>query len=202
MPKIGMRNIRRQQFIDAAINVISQDGITGMSNARVAVLANLSPSLLPHYFTDKTFLLDAILRQVLRRCHRISIEHLGKHNKPLDRLHILIDTHFREELFTPGMKRLCRDMRHATYQSELLKSTYLAYQARLLSAVRREMVQLVTARNLDAASIGFIALLEGLWVKALNDPVLLTGKDAAALQKQYLRMITTRIRVKAGNSLG
>ena len=202
MPKTGMRDIRRQQLIDAAIEVIFQDGIAKMSNARVATVASLSPSLLPHYFADRTLLLDAILRQILRRCHKISTECLGKHNEPIDRLQILIDTHFREELFTPGMKRLCRDMHHATHQSELLKSTYRAYQARLLSAVRREMAQLVTARNLDAASIGFIALLEGLRMKALNEPVLLTEKDAAALQKQYLRMITTRIRLRAGDRLG
>ena len=201
MPKIGMRGIRRQQFIDAAIEVILQDGIARMSNARVAAVASLSPSLLPHYFANRTLLLDAILRQILRRCHRISTERLGKHNEPLDRLHILIDTHFREDLFTPGMKRLCRDMHHAAYQSDLLKSTYRAYQARLLSTVRREMVRLVSAHNLDAASIGFIALLEGLWMKALDEPVLLTEKNASALQKQYLRIITTRIRVKAGDLL-
>tara|TARA_B100000575_G_C23025146_1_gene590349 strand:- start:407 stop:1015 length:609 start_codon:yes stop_codon:yes gene_type:complete len=202
MPKTGMRSIRRQQFIDAAIDVILEDGIARMSNARVAAVANLSPSLLPHYFANRTLLLDATLRQILRRCHRISIERLRKHNGPLDRLHILIDIHFREEFFTPGMKRLCRDMHHAVHQSDLLKYTYRAYQARLLSAVRREMTQLVTARNLDAASIGFIALLEGLWMKALSEPVLLTKKDAVALQKQYLRLITTRIRVKAGDRLG
>ena len=121
MPKTGMRDIRRQQLIDAAIDVIFQDGIAKMSNARVATVASLSPSLLPHYFADRTLLLDAILRQILRRCHKISTERLRKHNEPVDRLQILIDTHFRKELFTPGMKRLCRDMHHATYQSELLK---------------------------------------------------------------------------------
>jgi AcrR family transcriptional regulator len=183
MPKKGMRGIRRQQFINAAISVILRDGLAGISNARIASVAGLSPSLLPHYFNDRTLLLDAILRQILRRCHTN-------------------DTHFRDDLFTPEMKRLCRDMHHATYQSDLLKSTYRAYQRHLLSVVRSQLRQLVSARSLDAASIGFIALLDGLWMKALNEPVLLHPADAASLQKQYLRMITTRIRVKAGDRLG
>ena len=100
MPKTGMRGIRRQQFINAATTVILQDGLAGVSNARVASVAGLSPSLLPPYFSDRTLLLDAILRQVLRRCHQC---HRGcdKHAGPSDRLHTLIDTHFRDDLFHP-----------------------------------------------------------------------------------------------------
>ncbi len=202
MPKTGMRGIRRQQFINAATTVILQDGLAGVSNARVASVAGLSPSLLPHYFSDRTLLLDAILRQVLRRCHTNAKEVVNKHAGPSDRLHTLIDTHFRDDLFTLEMKRLCRDMHHATYQSNLLKSTYSAYQRHLLSVVRSQLRHLVKVRSLNAASIGFIALLDGLWMKALNEPVLLHHADAASLQKQYLRMITTRIRVKAGDRLG
>ena len=202
MPKKGMRGIRRQQFINAAIKVILQYGLTGISNARIAMVAGLSPSLLPHYFPDRTLLLDAVLRQILRRCRTIAKEHLQQHVDPLDRLHILISTHFRDELFTPEMKRLCRDMHHATYDSMILRATYGAYQSRLLSAVRGELRQLVSARALDAASSGFIALLDGLWVKALYEPALLQPADAVDLQKQYLQMITTRIRIKAGDSLG
>ena len=118
MPKTGMRGFRRQPFIDAATTVILQDGLAGVSNARVASVAGLSPSLLPHYFSDRTLLLDAVLRQVLRRCHTNAIEVMNKHAGPSDRLHTLIDTHFRDDLFTPEMKRLCRDMHHATYPVE------------------------------------------------------------------------------------
>jgi AcrR family transcriptional regulator len=123
MPKTGMRGIRRQQFINAAISVILQDGLAGISNARIASVAGLSPSLLPHYFNDRTLLLDAILRQILRRCHTNATELVNRHAGPSDQLHTLIDTHFRHDLFTPEMKRLCRDMHHATYQSDLIKST-------------------------------------------------------------------------------
>ena len=113
----------------------------------VASVAGLSPSLLPHYFSDRTLLLDAILRQVLRRCHTNAIEVVNKHAGPSDRLHTLIDTHFRDDLFTPEMKRLCRDMHHATYQSNLLKSTYSAYQRHLLSVVRSQLRHLVKVRS-------------------------------------------------------
>ncbi len=123
MPKTGMRGIRRQQFINTAISVILQDGLAGISNARIASVAGLSPSLLPHYFNDRTLLLDAILRQILHRCHTNATELLNQHASPSEQLHTLIDTHFRDDLFTPEMKRLCRDMHHATYQSDLIKST-------------------------------------------------------------------------------
>ena len=201
MPKTGMRGIRRQQFINAATTVILQDGLAGVSNARVASVAGLSPSLLPHYFSDRTLLLDAVLRQILRRCHTNATELVNQHANPLDQLHTLIDTHFRDDLFTPEMKRLCRDMHHATYQSSLLKSTYSAYQRHLLSVVRSQLRHLVKVRSLNAASVGFIALLDGLWMKTLYEPALLRPADAVDLQKHYLQMITTRIRIKDGHSL-
>ena len=34
------------------------------------------------------------------------------------------------------------------------------------------------------------------------EPALLQPADAVDLQKQYLQMVTTRIRIKAGDSLG
>ena len=64
MPKTGIRGIRHQQFINAAISVILQDGLAGISNARIASVAGLSPSLriistTEHYcstrFCDKFF---------------------------------------------------------------------------------------------------------------------------------------------------
>jgi hypothetical protein len=39
-------------------------------------------------------------------------------------------------------------------------------------------------------------------MKALYEPALLQPADAVDLQKQYLQMVTTRIRIKAGDSLG
>ena len=46
MPKKGMRGIRRQQFINAAIKVILQDGLTGISNKSFRDKPNSFPTFI------------------------------------------------------------------------------------------------------------------------------------------------------------
>ena len=66
MPKLGMQDIRKQQFVDAAITVICNEGLARASNAKIANVAGLSASLLPHYFAQQQLLLASILRTLFR----------------------------------------------------------------------------------------------------------------------------------------
>ena len=201
MPKLGMQDIRKQQFVDAAITVIGNEGLARASNAKIANVAGLSASLLPHYFAQRELLLASILRILLRGRQRALLSRLKRCEQPLERLHALIDTYFEATLFTPKMKRIWHDLNHAIPQSAVLKRIYDAHQNRLAGMVLAEMRPLVSARTLENASIGFTALLDGLWIKVTRPTAGLAPSEAARLQKQYLTMMTTRIRIKAGDRL-
>ena len=196
-----MRDTREQQFIAAAISVIGADGLHNASNAKIAAAAGLSASLLPHYFPDKSLLLRGVLRFLLRQRRSHFLQLLAASPSPIDRLHAVIEVHFAPDMFSVPLKRLWQDLHHAAHQSEALYPLQHAYQKRLLSVVRAEMRRLVNPRVLDSAAIGFTALLHGLWLKTLQEPAPLTPDEAASLQKQYLVMITMRIRVKTGDRL-
>ena len=65
MPKRGMKPIRRQQLIDAAIASIHEHGFSSATVARIAHKAGVSTGIVHHYFTDKNDLLASTMRSML-----------------------------------------------------------------------------------------------------------------------------------------
>src|ERR1700761_2549077 len=63
MPKVGMREVRRAQLIDATLLTIDQAGLSGTTLASVAQRANISTGIVNHYFGDKDGLLEATMRR-------------------------------------------------------------------------------------------------------------------------------------------
>ena len=201
MPKLGMRDTRQQQFIDAAITIIGAGGLRTASNARIAAQAGLSASLLPHYFPDRSLLLTAILRHLLRDRHMPLLNRLGACDTAFDRLHARIDAYFAPDLYTPEMRRLWIDLQHAASEHQMMQRVHFAFEARLQSTVRADLRPLLRQRTLDQAAIGFTALMSGLRLKILHTAGRLDAEQAATLQRQYLTMITTRIRISAAERL-
>jgi TetR/AcrR family transcriptional repressor of bet genes len=201
VPKLGMRDTRQQQFIDAAITIIGAGGLRTASNARIAAQAGLSASLLPHYFPDRSMLLTAILRHLLRDRHLSLLDRLAACDTAFDRLHARIDAYFAPDLYTPEMRRLWIDLQHAASEHQMMQRVHFAFEARLQSTVRADLRALLSQRTLDQAAIGFTALMSGLRLKILHTADSLDAEQAATLQRQYLTMITTRIRISAAERL-
>ena len=201
VPKLGMRDTRQQQFIDAAITIIGAGGLRTASNARIAAQAGLSASLLPHYFPDRSMLLTAILRHLLRDRHLPLLNRLAACDTAFDRLHARIDAYFAPDLYTPEMRRLWIDLQHAASEYQMMQRVHFAFEARLQSTVRADLRPLLSQRTLDQAAIGFTALMSGLRLKILHTADSLNAEQAATLQRQYLTMITTRIRISAAERL-
>jgi TetR/AcrR family transcriptional repressor of bet genes len=201
VPKLGMRDTRQQQFIDAAITIIGAGGLRTASNARIAAQAGLSASLLPHYFPDRSMLLTAILRHLLRDRHLPLLDRLAACDTAFDRLHARIDAYFAPDLYTPEMRRLWIDLQHAASEYQMMQRVHFAFEARLQSTVRADLRPLLSQRTLDQAAIGFTALMSGLRLKILHTADSLNAEQAATLQRQYLTMITTRIRISAAERL-
>src|ERR1700758_2630867 len=66
MPKVGMREVRRAQLIEATLQTIDQAGLAGTTLAQVAQRAKISTGIVSHYFGDKDGLLEATMRHILR----------------------------------------------------------------------------------------------------------------------------------------
>src|SRR4030095_8696194 len=103
MPNRGMKPIRRQQLIDAAIASIHEHGYSSATVARIARKAGVSTGIVHHYFTDKTDLLAATMRAMLDVLRREAVERMRSAKTPTDRIYAIIhasygDAQFAEEV--------------------------------------------------------------------------------------------------------
>src|SRR5262245_64925337 len=90
MPKRGMRPLRRQQLIDAAIASIHEHGYSSATVARIARKAGVSTGIVHHYFTDKTDLLASTMRALLDSLRREAVMRMQSARTPIERIYAII----------------------------------------------------------------------------------------------------------------
>ncbi len=134
MPKIGMSPIRKQQLINATVNCIDKKGIANTTIKDIAHEANLSPSIISHYFDGKMDLLRETMLDLMRGL-RSNIAQKNKCEKaltPIRAIEIIIECNF---------------------DTELSHSNLLAHYKKILPLPQAQ----------DAAR-GLAALIDGLWL--------------------------------------
>src|SRR5262245_5760980 len=71
--RINIGSIRREQIVDAAIAVIAEQGLHGLSLSEIEAKAAMSRGQLTYYFKTKEDILLAVFDRVLQMmCHRMS----------------------------------------------------------------------------------------------------------------------------------
>lgn len=165
MPKRGMKPIRRQQLIDAAIASIHEHGFSSATVARIARKAGVSTGIVHHYFTDKTDLLAATMRAMLDVLRREAVERMRSAKTPTDRIYAIIhasygDAQFAEEVFSAWLA-LYGNAR----ESEKLQRILRIYHRRLHSNLVHSLVPLVGRERAPEVALGIGALIDGLWLR-------------------------------------
>ena len=165
MPKVGMQPIRRKQLINATIECIYRHGLLGTTVKRVSEEAGVSTGIINHYFGSKDDMLEATMREILRRHKEIGIHKLNACNSPDERIKALIEINFSAEQTDPAT--VC---------------TWLAFWAQAMHIPALSRLQRVNSRRLytnllfslkemlpdDQAVLtaeGLAALIDGLWLR-------------------------------------
>jgi TetR/AcrR family transcriptional regulator, transcriptional repressor of bet genes len=165
MPKRGMKPIRRQQLIDAAIASIHEHGFTSATVARIARKAGVSTGIVHHYFADKNDLLAATMRAMLDILRREAVERMRVAKSPIERIYAIIhasfgDAQFAEEVFSAWLSLYgnARD-------SEKLQRILRLYHRRLHSNLLHDLVPMIGRERAREAALGIGALIDGLWLR-------------------------------------
>ena len=91
MPKIGMEIVRRQQLIDATIEVVADVGLDGATISLIARRAGMSSGIISHYFGSKQALIEASVRYLLTQ---LKMEQSP--DNPYERLMKIVDLNFSD----------------------------------------------------------------------------------------------------------
>ena len=87
MPPIPeLEAIRKAQILEAALNLIAQNGCSNVTMADIALASGLSKGGLTHYFPSKNELFKAVFTEFFRRIFERGRETMMRFDDPIDQL--------------------------------------------------------------------------------------------------------------------
>lgn len=133
-----IRDIRRRELLQAALEIIKREGLPATTLSRIAAEAGVSKGIVHHYFTGKDQLIEETMRYAHSRRHDDLVQRLRGARDPQQRLSAVISVILDERYFQHGFCRAWVSFKAGTYSSIAL--------ARLHRAIhRREWSNLVHA---------------------------------------------------------
>lgn len=161
---------RRQQLIDATVDVMAEVGFTATTLAQIGRRAGASPGLVAHYFGDKDGLLEATLRSLAARLARGSATRLSLARTPRARLQAIIDANLAAEEFDQRTASVWLAFWSQVKHSAQLRRVQRVYERRLLSNLRHPLRQMVADAEVLRIAGALAALIDGLWLRATLSP--------------------------------
>jgi TetR/AcrR family transcriptional repressor of bet genes len=163
MGKRSIKAIRRDELMDAAIDVIGTEGLSSATIAVIASRAGMSTGLVNHYFESKEELLALAMRNLSNLIRRDILDLLPPEPTPQQRLKAIIDGSFVPHHFR-GAKRVAWMQFMIASQSETrIRHLYHLTGARFVSNIRYAVRQLVPAADVDDVTDGIAALIDGFF---------------------------------------
>ena len=165
MPKVGMQPIRRKQLINATIQCIYQYGLLGTTVKKVSEQAGVSTGIINHYFGSKDDMLEATMREILRRHQALGIQKLRQCDTPESRIRAIIEINFSLEQTDPAT--VCTwlafwaQAMHVPALSRLQRVNTRRLQTNLLYSLK----SLLPEDQAEQAAEGLAALIDGLWLR-------------------------------------
>jgi len=187
----AIADYRRRTLIEGTIRSLAEHGVAGTTLKTIAEAAGASHGLVGHYFGTKDELLAAAYRHL---CDTIAqaIARLARDVGPdaLARLDATVAVTFDASVFDPVNLRAFVMFWHEALANPTLRAIkhelYDDYRATTAYLFARAAAEHGVAVDSRAASIGLLALIEGLWLELALDPATCTPAEAKAIGRAYI----------------
>lgn len=160
MPKVGMESTRRQQLIDATIDVVADVGLRGATISLIAQRAGMSSGIISHYFGGKQALIEASVRYLLSR---LKMEHSP--DTPYQRLMKIVDLNFSYVQQADSSTKTWLSFWGQSMHDVDLYRLQEVNKRRLVSNLRYSFKQLLDAESAFEAAEVTAALIDGFWLR-------------------------------------
>jgi TetR/AcrR family transcriptional repressor of bet genes len=187
MARASLRDIRKQEIIDAAIDVIGEVGLSDATLNMIGKRAGLSPPLMAHYFEDKSLIIEASMRRLSAVLSRELLGRIGPETGPAGRLDALIDACFSMANFAPGAMGAWLEFWLHVPRKPNLKRLHKAIAARFWSNIRFAFSGLVPKKAVDDGVHGLAALIDGFWWRFTIDPDMTDLEQARRICRSYVQ---------------
>ncbi|MGF6598106.1 TetR/AcrR family transcriptional repressor of bet genes [Paraburkholderia sp. GAS448] len=190
MPKLGMREVRRAQLIDATLLTIDQAGLAGTTLASVAQRANISTGIVSHYFGDKDGLLEATMRHILRDLWTATTRRrIAAKPQPRARLRAIVAANFDvTQVSGPVMKTWLAFWTQSMHEPALRRLQRVNTR-RLYSNLCAEFARTLPRGAARRAASGLAAMIDGLWLRGALSGDPFDTRAALRLANDYIDML-------------
>lgn len=169
MAKRSIKEMRRDELMDAAIEAIGEFGIVNATVAIIAGKAGMSAGLVNHYFDSKQELLTLTLRSLSNLFRKDILDILPANATPVERLKAIVDGSFAPQHFR-GAKRMAWMQFMMTSQNDpAIRQLMRVTGARFVSNIRYAVKDLVPKSEIDDVADGIAAMIDGFFWQIAAD---------------------------------
>ncbi|WP_207061515.1 transcriptional regulator BetI [Motiliproteus sp. SC1-56] len=167
MPKIGIKDARRQLLIDATMASIAELGMQNTTILSISKRAGMSSGIISHYFGGKQGLIEAALRYMLHQLGDELRQRMARTDgSPLQRLNCIVEANFSEFQRSPLAAKTWLSFWARSMHEPGLKRLQQINNARLYSNLRYSFAQVLDASEATAAARQTAALVDGFWLRS------------------------------------
>ena len=164
-----IEDIRREELIRAAHRVFLEQGLAGLTTARICAEAGMSPGILAYYFRGK----EDVLFQMVRYNNRILLKditsRLRRAASPWDRLKAIIEGNFPAANYDRAAANAWLSICAAASTNPEYARLQRYFYRRLASNLTSCLKPALAGDRRDALILTIGVMIDGLWLRRASD---------------------------------
>ena len=167
--KRSVKDMRRDELMEAAIVVIAKEGLHGATLSQIAAEAGMSTALVNHYFDSKEDLLEATMRRLSGRYRSEIMALMPANPTPAQRLRAIIEGSFQPDNMTLASRKAWVQFLVNAMSGGRIFHLFRLTGERVVSNIRYAVKQLVPPDQVDDTVDGIAALIDGFFWENATD---------------------------------
>jgi len=167
--KRSLKDMRRDELMEAAIMVIAKEGLHGATLSQIAVEAGMSTALVNHYFDSKEELLEATMRRLSGRYRSEIMALMPANPTPAQRLRAIIEGSFQPDNLTIASRKAWVQFLVNAMSGGRIFHLFRLTGERVVSNIRYAVKQLVPPDQVDDTVDGIAAMIDGFFWENATD---------------------------------
>jgi TetR/AcrR family transcriptional repressor of bet genes len=192
MSRAQIKDIRRQELLEAALEIIKRHGLQAATLSSIAEEAGASKGIVHHYFENKQQLIEQAMRYAHTSRRNDLLKRFSAAQTPSERLWAVISVILDEKYFQPGFCKAWISFFAETFSDGRLARLHRAIQRRESSNLVHALLPFLTRVEARRTAIGIRALVEGYRFRL--GTVSPTDFDSGVPVSQVLAFVGRRVR--------
>jgi TetR/AcrR family transcriptional repressor of bet genes len=192
--KTRIKDIRRQDLVEAAYETLKENGMRGTTIASISEKVGMTPGIVQYYFKNKKILLEEMQRYANGLLRLKSLELLKDCETPGQKLDAILRANISPDLFVRPTAQawlaLCVDVPYEPVYARIQNILH----KRLVSNLVHCLKLLMPESSAREFALELSAMIDGLWLQCATSPTPKDPAQALGLLRQAVarRLVTNQ----------